>query len=276
MTNEVLNLAGVAPGTLWGTVRKDPKQLGAIYAAYQYLVMRQVFRYEKYLKRTVRYNAHGCYKFITTTKDALRYIRELGVHGKKVSVTSSRRQKLVAQYNVLSPTQTKALSDLTHNEVAHDNFFGARETNMNEAPSFFDAAEVAPVLLLFGGWGPLIFGNDWDRTLQEQGEEAAALSKDFFEGARLPSTLTRAQQLSLKPVTRLASDELAYLEAERGDTVNPLVRYFEPLDPKPRSSGLDVTRDASPMLVFDSPLTSLASSRCVSPILVDDARLLIW
>ncbi|KAJ7076903.1 hypothetical protein B0H15DRAFT_805454 [Mycena belliarum] len=128
---------------------------------------------------------------------------------------------------------------------------------MNEAPTFFDAAEVAPVLLLFGGWGPLIFGDDWDRTLQEQGklqeqgEGAAVLSNDFFEGARLPSTLMRAQQLSLKPVTQLSWDELAYLETEHGDAVNPLVRYFEPLDLKPQSSCPDITRDASPISSVD-------------------------
>ncbi|KAJ7748541.1 hypothetical protein DFH07DRAFT_942262 [Mycena maculata] len=163
----------------------------------------------KILARSVKWNEmqnDGSFLLITTTSDTVRYSRELSVHGKLESVTSSRRANLIRGFNTAS------------------------KTNMVDAPSFFDSGEVAQAILLFDGLGPVIFGEHREDILDKEGEEAT--TEDMMDSyRRLPQTLMHVQNLSLKPLTKLISEEKDYLASQREDTVNPLVRYLtEELD----------------------------------------------
>ncbi|KAJ7645769.1 hypothetical protein B0H17DRAFT_1148312 [Mycena rosella] len=223
MRDEVLNLAGIAPGTTWGPIRKDPRKLAAIYTSFRFLMMRQAVDVDKFLKRSLNFNRQrndGSFLLMTTTNDTVRYARELAVHGKLESVTSSRRRRLIAEYN--------RMSDRTHIEATPDNFFmrASAKTDMKDAPWFFDPGEVAPAILLFDGLGPTLFGDRWQEVLEEEGEKTVTEEMRQFY-LRLPKGLSRIQKLSLKPLTDLTGDEYDELVYARGGTVNPLIRYFE-------------------------------------------------
>ncbi|KAJ7164033.1 hypothetical protein C8R43DRAFT_946830 [Mycena crocata] len=182
----------------------------------------------------------GSFMIMTTTGDTVRYARDLGVHGKLESYTSARRARLIQAYK-------------THIEAARSEFFSSKKTDIKDAPSFFDPGEVADTILLFDGLGPIIFGESWVETLAEQGSQAMTdIMHQFYMD--LPTTLSRVQRLSLKPVD-LLPEEREYLIFVRGDTVNPLVRYFQSLASEAQVSST----------FLSSPLTSLNSSCSPSP-----------
>ncbi|KAJ7746818.1 hypothetical protein DFH07DRAFT_942628 [Mycena maculata] len=160
----------------------------------------------KILARSIKWNEMHSFLLVTITSDTVRYSRELSVHGKLESVTSSRRANLIRGFNTAS------------------------KTNMVDAPSFFDSGEVAQAILLFDGLGPVIFGEHWEDILDKEGEEAT--TEDMMDSyRRLPQTLMHVQNLSLKPLTKLISEEKDYLASQGEDTVNSLVRYLtEELD----------------------------------------------
>ncbi|KAJ7429580.1 hypothetical protein FB451DRAFT_1200167 [Mycena latifolia] len=241
------------PGTKWGTIRKDPKKFAAVSTSLRSIIMCQVLNAQKYLSRSFKLNkkrGNSSFLFITTTKDSLRYIRHLTVHGKLKSLTSLRCRKLIGIYN--------RMSDRTHEEASMTDFFSKNRarTDMDKAPSFFDAGEVADSILLFDGLGPLLFGGDWEAKLAEEGP--LAITQEMRDSwRRLPAGLSRLQRLSLKPLNDLSAEELDYLVAQRGDSVNLLIRYFESLEEK-SDLGMD-SKESSPL---SSPRSSLGSDSC--------------
>ncbi|KAJ7148723.1 hypothetical protein C8R43DRAFT_952411 [Mycena crocata] len=185
-----------------------------------------------------------------------KYARDLGVHGKLESYTSARRARLIQAYNWMS--------DQTHIEAARSEFFSSKKTDIKDTPSFFDPGEVADTILLFDGLGPIIFGESWVETLAEQGSQATTdIMRQFYMD--LPTTLSRVQRLSLKPVVDLLPEEREYLIFVRGDTVNPLVRYFQ----SPASEAqVSSTFSSSPLTSLNS---SCSPSPAASPMAVDDS-----
>ncbi|KAJ7734957.1 hypothetical protein DFH07DRAFT_780179 [Mycena maculata] len=208
----------------------------------------------KILARSIKWNEmqnDGSFLLITTTSDTVRYSRELSVHGKLESVTSSRRANLIRGFNKMSDSSHK------------DNFVNvtASKTNMVDAPSFFDSGEVAQAILLFDGLGPVIFGEHWEDILDKEGEEAT--TKDMMDSyRRLPQTLMHVQNLSLKPLTKLISEEKDYLASQREDTVNPLVRYLtEELDAQiPAEESVGGCFDTADLYVLQSGFHSAGPS----------------
>ncbi|KAJ7724190.1 hypothetical protein DFH07DRAFT_783354 [Mycena maculata] len=151
------------------------------------------------------------------------------------------------------------MSDSSHK----DNFVNvtASKTNMVDAPSFFDSGEVAQAILLFDGLGPVIFGEHWEDILDKEGEEAT--TEDMMDSyRRLPQTLMHVQNLSLKPLTKLISEEKDYLASQREDTVNPLVRYLtEELDAQiPAEESVGGCFDTADLYVLQSGFHSAGPS----------------
>ncbi|KAJ7751243.1 hypothetical protein DFH07DRAFT_1032755 [Mycena maculata] len=215
---------------------------------------RTVSPVNKILARSIKWNEmqnDGSFLLITTTSDTVRYSRELSVHGKLESVTSSRRANLIRGFNKMSDSSHK------------DNFVNvtASKTNMVDAPSFFDSGEVAQAILLFDGLGPVVFGEHWEDILDKEGEEAT--TKDMMDSyRRLPQTLMHVQNLSLKPLTKLISEEKDYLASQREDTVNPLVRYLtEELDAQiPAEESVGGCFDTADLYVLQSGFHSAGPS----------------
>lgn len=104
------------------------------------------------------------------------------------------------------------------------NFFEPEpETNMDDAPSMFDIAEVAEAVVHWGSLGPVLLGDEWEKWSTQQDVVTDAM-RNF--NSHLPADLTEVQRLSLKPLPDLTPDEVDFLVKERGDSVNPLVRYL--------------------------------------------------
>ncbi|KAJ7136216.1 hypothetical protein C8R46DRAFT_1322379 [Mycena filopes] len=220
LRDEILNLAGVPPETMWGQIRRDPERLAQIYTAMRFVRMRQALQPRKYLARSMKWNSaqtDGSFLLIRTTEDTVRFARELTVHGKLESRTSSRRKQLIDTYN--------ALSDQTYQDASSENFFVSNtKANMPPKASFFDPGEVAQAILVFDGLGPLLF-RDWEAVLRVHGQAAVTDDiRSFYN--HLPGSLTRLERLSLKPLPQLTSDERDELISLRGSSVNPLVRYL--------------------------------------------------
>ncbi|KAJ7137645.1 hypothetical protein C8R46DRAFT_1047515 [Mycena filopes] len=214
LRDEILNLAGVPPETMWGQIRRDPERLAQIYTAMRFVRMRQA------LQPSMKWNSaqtDGSFLLIRTTEDTVRFARELTVHGKLESRTSSRRKQLIDTYN--------ALSDQTYQDASSDNFFVSNtKANMPPKALFFDPGEVAQAILVFDGLGPLLF-RDWEAVLRVHGQAAVTDDiRSFYN--HLPDSLTRLERLSLKPLPQLTSEERDELISLRGSSVNPLVRYL--------------------------------------------------
>ncbi|KAJ7022413.1 hypothetical protein C8F04DRAFT_1272653 [Mycena alexandri] len=266
MRNETLNLAGLPPETLWGKIRKDPRKLAQVVTALRYVRMSQTLNTQKFLSRSMKYNntqMDGSHLLIRTTEDTVRFARELRVHGKLESRTSSRRKALIDTYN--------AMSDKTHAEAEAGaaDFFGesSTKTNMAQAPLFFDPGEVTLAILLFDGLGPLLF-EDWEEVSQNEGMLALKEIRYFYD--HLPDTLTRLERLSLKPLPLLTDLEHAELVAIRGGSVNPLVRYLQ--GPGFHSAGINNRTSSTAWSLIKDPV------RCPMPTYLykDKEKKSIW
>ncbi|KAJ7238791.1 hypothetical protein B0H12DRAFT_1075217 [Mycena haematopus] len=169
-----------------------------------------------------------------------------------VCVTSQRRRKAVVAYN--------KMSEGTHRVSAsgRKNIFDTNHS-MADAPSTFDIGEVADAVLNFDGLGPTLLGSDWEWQSKLQAAVTPQMRK-FYQ--RLLPDLSTVQRLSLKPLPDLTPSELALVVKARGDTVNPLVRYWMDSKPPTVSANQVVDSDSDSdnsesMLSEESELTEL-------------------
>ncbi|KAJ7753857.1 hypothetical protein B0H16DRAFT_1834145 [Mycena metata] len=208
--DEVLHLAGIPPYKRWGEVRKDGKEMSRIFVSIKQIMTRHSADTEytfliDFFRRSMQENAkHGpdSFMIMTSDEDIQRYSRDLAVHRQ---LEMSARTYIEAQNRAV-------------------NFFEPElETNMDDAPSMFDIADVAEAVVHWGSLGPLLLGDDWEKWSTQK-----AVVTDAMENfnSHLPHDLTDVQRLSLKPLPDLTADEIDFLVKERGDTVNPLVRYL--------------------------------------------------
>ncbi|KAJ7221902.1 hypothetical protein C8J57DRAFT_1253827 [Mycena rebaudengoi] len=181
--------------------RHDNKRVGAVL-----VVMRQAVE--------ANHIGKDSFMLISSVKDMLRYRRELKVHRKLRTATSARRGRLIEMYNEASRK--------THQQSTF--FNTSAETELHNVPWAFDVAEVADTVLTFGGLGPILLGDSWEAESTK-----ATIPKSMMEIylKKLPSDLTYVQKLCFKPLPYLDPDELETLIQTFGDTVNPLVRYFQ-------------------------------------------------
>ncbi|KAJ7223784.1 hypothetical protein C8J57DRAFT_1253349 [Mycena rebaudengoi] len=99
------------------------------------------------------------------------------------------------------------------------------QTKLHNIPWAFDVAKVADTILMFSSLAPILLGNSW----LIESTNKAAIPKSMMEVylKKFPSNLTDVQKLSFKLILYLDPDKLKTLIQAFGNTVNPLIRYFQ-------------------------------------------------